>query len=139
MQFISLSFHQRIHSECVKVEKSKELWYKISTKEEKEAACAFLSMFLSHDVLLEAAKDDNYHLSVRKDVLEEQINRVNENTNVYVSGFDQFRVGDLLNKELDAQKLYELLEAARPEKYFPKELRNILSEEIGRASCRERV
>ncbi len=102
-----------------------------ATKEEKEAACAFLSMFLSHDVLLEAAKDDNYHLSVRKDVLEEQINRVNENTNVYVSGFDQFQVGDLLNKELDAQKLYELLEAARPEKYFPKELRNILSEELG--------
>ena len=102
-----------------------------ATKEEKEMQLIAVNYILSHDVLLEAAKDDNYHLSVRKDVLEEQINRVNENTNVYVSGFDQFRVGDLLNKELDAQKLYELLEASRPEKYFPKELRNILSEELG--------
>lgn len=101
-----------------------------ATKEEKEAACAFLGFFLSHDVALEASEDDNYRLSVRKDVLEEQIDGVNENSEIFMADFGQFRVGDLLNNELDAQKLYELLEAARPKKYFPKELRNILFEEL---------
>lgn len=103
-----------------------------ATKEEKEAACAFLAFFLSHDIALEASEDDNYHLSVRRDVLEEQINGVNENSGIFMADFGQFRVGELLNNGLDAQKLYELLEAARPKKYFPKELRNILSEELER-------
>ena len=63
--------------------------------------------------------------------MEEQINGVNENSEIFMADFGQFRVGDLLDKELDAQKLNELLEAARPKKYFPKELRNILSQELG--------
>ncbi|MCM1027498.1 MAG: extracellular solute-binding protein [Roseburia sp.] len=102
-----------------------------ASREEKEIACAFLRFLLSRDVAREASTDSNYHLSVRKDVLEEQIAAMDEDTMTYISGFEQTRLGDLLNREADAKKLYELLEAAEPKKYYPKELREILFEELG--------
>lgn len=43
MQFISFSFHQRIHSECVKAEKPNVLQYKI--KEPEELSFYFCTSF----------------------------------------------------------------------------------------------
>lgn len=101
-----------------------------ATKEEKEMATAFISLCLSYEGQLQAAKDVNFGLSVRKDVLEEQIAAMNENTIVSASGFGEIILGDNLNIELDRKTLLDMIDRARPRRYFPTELRNILSEEL---------
>lgn len=101
-----------------------------ATEEEKAAAAAFISLCLSHEGQSQAAKDVNFGLSVRRDVLEEQFAAMNENTEASANGFGQFIVGDDLNIELDKKTLTDMLENARPVKYFPAELREILYEEL---------
>lgn len=102
-----------------------------ASKEEKEVACAFIDFLLSYECQSQTADDRNFALSVRKDVLEEQIKGMDENTVVHdrVAGKD-IRLGDNLDKETDAQVLYDLMDKARPRKYFPRELNSILSEEL---------
>lgn len=101
-----------------------------ASKEEKEIACAFIKFYLSYECQLEASKEVNYGLSVRKDVLEEQINSMNESSFPYASGFEQIQLGENVNIELDAETLYSLIEKAKPAKTFPRELISILIEEI---------
>lgn len=104
-----------------------------ATAEEKRIARTFLQILLSYDLQLEAAADTlntNFNMSVRKDVLEEQIDRMNEYTYTLVPGFPQFDLGDQVNKELDRATLYELLEKAEPQKSLPSELSKILQEEL---------
>ncbi|MDE5588499.1 MAG: hypothetical protein K2J60_05065, partial [Acetatifactor sp.] len=103
---------------------------KTASKEDKEIACAFIEMCLSYEVQSKAKRDSNFRLSVRKDVLEEQINAMNKGTSVRISGFEQAVIGDDLNIELDGKTLYDLIDKAKPKRYFPVELRNILSEEL---------
>ena len=102
-----------------------------ASKEEKEVACAFIDFLLSYECQSQTADDRNFALSVRKDVLEEQISGMDENTVVHdrAAGKD-IRLGDNLDKETDAQILYDLMDKARPRKYFPRELNSILSEEL---------
>lgn len=101
-----------------------------ATKEEKELAGAFISLCLSYEGQLLASKDLNFGLSVRKDVLEEQIAAMDKDTVAYVAYFDEFRLGDDLNIERDRETLLDLIGKARPMKYFPVELRNIFFEEL---------
>lgn len=101
-----------------------------ASKDEKEIAAAFISLCLSYEGQLQAAKDLNFGLSVRKDVLEEQIAAMNESTMVSASGFGEIVLGDDLNIELDRKTLLDLINKARPQRYFPVELRNILFEEL---------
>lgn len=101
-----------------------------ATEEEKEVAGAFISLCLSYEGQLLASKDLNFYLSVRKDVLEEQIAAMDQNTVAYVVYFDEFRLGDDLNIERDRETLLDLIGKARPMKYFPVELQNILFEEL---------
>lgn len=101
-----------------------------ATREEKAAAAAFINLCLSYEGQSLAAKDLNFELSARRDVLEEQIAAMNETTDVFVSGFDQFILGDDLNIELDRKTLLDMIESARPVKYFPTELREIMYEEL---------
>lgn len=103
---------------------------KTASKEDKEIACAFIEMCLSYEVQSKATRDTNFHLSVRKDVLEEQINAMNKGTSVNISGFEQVVIGDDLNIELDGKTLHDLIDKAKPKRYFPVELRNILYEEL---------
>lgn len=98
--------------------------------EEKGIAAAFIRLCLSYEGQLQAEKDPNFDLSVRKDVLEEQIAAMNENTMVSAAGFGEIKLGDDLNIELDRKTLLDLIDKARPKKYFPVELRNILFEEL---------
>ena len=79
---------------------------------------------------LEGAKDSSFWLSVRRDVLEEQIGQVNESSMPITYGFDQIILGDDYDREYDARLLDKLLENARPRRYFPRELNNILMEEM---------
>ena len=100
------------------------------TEEEKEVAFAFIGWVLSYEGQVQAAKDLNYGLSVRKDVLEEQIAALNESTEVFVPGFGQIMLGDSLDIELDRKTLLHMIEKARPLRYFPTDLRNIMNEEL---------
>ncbi|MDE5892809.1 MAG: hypothetical protein K2H45_07810, partial [Acetatifactor sp.] len=101
-----------------------------ASDEEKKIAGAFLRILLSQEEQLEGAKDSNFWLSVRRDVLEEQIGQVNEWSMPTVYGFDQITLGEDYDREYDAWLLDKLLENARPERHFPKELNAILSEEL---------
>lgn len=101
-----------------------------ASDEEKRVAGAFLRMLLSQEGQLEGTKDSNFWLSVRRDVLEEQINQVNENSMPHTYGFDQIILGDDYDREYDARLLDELLEKAQPQKYFPRELNAILMKEL---------
>ncbi len=103
---------------------------KTAAREEKEAACAFISLCLSYEGQSQAAKDLNFALSVRKDLLEEQIAAMNKDTLASASGFEQIVIGDDLNIELDRRILLDLVDQAKPLRYFPVELRNILYEEL---------
>ncbi len=101
-----------------------------AAKEEKEAAAAFLSLCLSYEGQSRAAEDMNFALSVRKDVLEEQFASMDESATVFVPGFGEITLGDDLDMETDRRTLQDMLEKARPERYFPGELRSILFEEL---------
>ena len=54
-----------------------------ATKEEKEAAAAFIALCLSYEGQSQAAKESNFRLSVRGDVLEEQIAAMGRETGSY--------------------------------------------------------
>ncbi len=101
-----------------------------ATEEEKRVAGTFLRMLLSEEGQTEGMKDPNFWLSVRKDVLEEQIAQVNESSMPTIFGFTQIRLGEDYDREYDARFLYELLEKARPLRDIPKELNTILIEEV---------
>ena len=101
-----------------------------ATEEEKAAAGAFLRLCLSYEGQSFASKKTNFDLSVRKDVLEEQIAAMNERTTAYVSGFDQFVLGSALNIELDRKTLLDLIDKATISKGLPDELWDILYYEL---------
>lgn len=97
-----------------------------ATKEEKEIACAFLQLCLSYECQSKAPKN----LSVRKDVLEEEIAAMNERTMPFDSDLGQIELGDDLNIEKDRKTLYDLIDKAKPERSFPSELSSVLYEEL---------
>lgn len=103
-----------------------------ATAEEKRLAHSFLQFLLSYDAQQEAAavSNYNYNMSVRKDVLEEQINRMNEYSYTCLIGFPQFPLGDQVDNELDGATLYGLLEKAEPSQNMPRELVKIFSAEL---------
>lgn len=105
---------------------------KNASKEEVIGACLFLQTLLSYEVQAEKIKNDMHSFSVRKDVLEEQLAAVNQDTNAYAMGIDQTRLGDSVDHEKDKETFYYLLQNATPKKYLPKELLNIFVEELGR-------
>ena len=101
-----------------------------ATEREKAAAGAFLSLCLSYEGQALAAKTLNFHLSVRTDVLEEQIAAMNGSTTAHVFGFDEFRLGSALNVKLDRKTLLDLIAKAEPRSSVPGELNDILYEEL---------
>lgn len=101
-----------------------------ATEEEKAVAAAFIGMCLSYEGQVQAAKERNFALSVRWDMLEEQIAAMNERSLPFVMGVGQFELGDDLNVELDRKTLLDLIDQAKPRRYFPPELQNILFEEL---------
>ena len=103
-----------------------------ASEEEKAAAAAFIDLCLSYEAQSRAAKDVNFSLSIRRDVLEEQISAMSKETSVYASGYEQIMLGDKLNIDLDRETLLDMIEKAKPKKYFPKELRDVMYEELDR-------
>jgi len=101
---------------------------KSATKEEKEAAAAFLALYLSREAHVQAIKDAKwgYHLSVRRDVLEEQIASMPTITSL--NFFGEVNIKDNMNIEQDRATLLELIDGARPGSFF--EPGKILYEEL---------
>lgn len=100
-----------------------------ATMEEKRLAFAFLSYLLSYDVQKE--QDNTYtQWSVRKDILEEQMNRMSESSVTCLAGFPQFQLGNQVNSSEDYETLCKLLENASCKKNAPKELTHIWAEEM---------
>lgn len=103
-----------------------------ASKEEVIGACLFLQTLLSYEVQAEKIKNDMQNLSVRKDVLEEQLAAVNQDTNAYAMGIDQTRLGNSVDHAKDKETFYYLLENATPKKSLPRELLNIIADELCR-------
>lgn len=101
-----------------------------ATMDEKALALAFMKFSLSYEGQALAAKDINFCLSVRKDVLEEQIEGMNGNQILTLPGGESVSLEDHLDIEKDRETLLELVEKARAHRYFPWELRDILFEEL---------
>ncbi len=125
-----------------------------ATAEEKRLARSFLQHLLSYDVQTESVLADSwngYHMSVRKDVLDEQIRRMGgwrtfqvPNGFLQLGTWDPWAQADLelydelqrfemwgpVDPELDGAALYELLEKAEPKQYMPRELSEILTGEL---------
>ena len=94
--------------------------------EEKQLAYTFLKYLLSYDV-----QKQNDRMSVRKDVLEEQVNRMDEYSYTCLNGFPQFYLGENVDLKNDYETLRKLLENAKPKRSMAVELRNIYVEELG--------
>ena len=103
---------------------------KNATKEEKELAYAFLEILLSEEILSKATDDLNYKLSVRKDVLAEQLAGVGEWDMPYATGFEPISLEGAVDHGKDAELLYGLLEKAEPRTGFPRELSRLILEEV---------
>jgi len=107
---------------------------KNASKEEITAACLFFKMLLSYEVQAETITNDMMSLSVRKDVLEEHLAAVNQDTYAYAYTIpvELFQLGDGVDHEKDKETFYHLLENASPRKGLPQELGNIFAEELTR-------
>ena len=100
-----------------------------ATAEEKQVAYAFLSFLLS-DKAQEQGDVIYGQWSVRRDLLKEQIKRLDESSVSYLMDFSQISLAGHLDPERDYETLCGLLENAIPKRYAPKELRIILMEEV---------
>lgn len=102
-----------------------------ASEKEKVIAYAFLKLCLSYEGQSQAAKDFNFNLSVRSDVLKEQFTTMNENQ-VFVMGRDEqrIRLGDDMDIEQDWETFLALIDHARPYEYFQRELLDLLWEEL---------
>lgn len=90
-----------------------------------------MRLLLSRESQRGCLREPNFWMSVRWDVLEEQIAMIDERSLPIVYGFDQLRLEDEdYDREYDTRFLRELLEKAQPQKEFPRELNSILQEEI---------
>lgn len=102
-----------------------------ASEQEKIAACAFVKLCLSYEGQSLAAKDFTFNMSVRRDVLEEQIAGMDESLGFSMPGSEEyFRLGDNMDIEQDRKTLMDLIDQARPIQFFPRELQHILWEEL---------
>ena len=103
-----------------------------ATREEKEVAIAFINFLLSYEGQQLLAKGTSFEMSVRQDMLEEQIAAMSGSTRVNIGNFTRFEfsLGDQVDVELDRNTLLHWIEIAEPRKRLPGELSDILYEEL---------
>lgn len=105
-----------------------------ATTSEKAVAIIFMKYLLSYEVQRDASNKSNFFMSVRKDVLEEQINDIVNYQVVQIAGFPAIKVKDP-DPEACKERLYDLIAKASPCGYFPKELNAILMNELEDYYC----
>ena len=100
-----------------------------SSDEEKKVAFTFLKFLMSYDV--QKSRNNAYtQWSARKEVLEEQFENVDDNSISSLIGFPQISLEEYGSFNEDYATLCELLSDAKPKRALPRELQNILVEEV---------
>lgn len=97
-----------------------------ATKEQKQAAVLFLEYLISYEAQ-KTASENTGALTVRKDVLEEYLNNLPEET-LWIMEGEAFEVS--LDKERVSEQFMSLYEKAVPNPGLPAEVENILEEEL---------
>lgn len=103
---------------------------KTASETEKEIAAEFMKMLLSYDTQLAMSKDDNFQLSVRTDVLNEQIDSIVEGTRLSAPCFDGVFYLEEPDSEGIRKELLELIEKSAPWSENSDSYKDILSEEF---------
>ena len=102
-----------------------------ATEEERKIAHTFINMVLSYDTQAAMAKSRSFCMSVREDVLDEQVDAINTHDDVPILHFPQIQLEeDQIDNEADRKTLRELMEGAIPEKKMPRELQRLMIEEL---------
>ena len=106
---------------------------KTASDKEKLVAYAFLDMCLSYEGQRQAVKNNDFYMSVRDDVLKEELCNLGEDRRVRLpSTGEEFILRDEFDPEQDGKTLQDLLDRSKPRTAPPKELRDILFEELDR-------
>lgn len=106
---------------------------KTASDKEKLVAYAFLDMCLSYEGQRQAVKNNDFYMSVRDDVLKEELFNLGEDRRVRLpSTGEEFILRDEFDPEQDGKTLQDLLDRSKPRTAPPKELRDILFEELDR-------
>ncbi len=95
-------------------------------EEDKQIARLFLQSILTYDSQCAGALDIGFHMSVRKDVFEEQLMEMTFTS--FYEGFDILK--DMIDRERMKEDYMALLEQAVPVSYLPRELLDIITEEL---------
>ena len=105
---------------------------RMASEEEKLVAYAFLDFCLSYEGQHRATKISDFFMSVRKDVLEEELtDLMDERVFLTMPGSDKSApIKDYVDIEQDGKTLHELFDHARPWGVLPGELYSILEEEL---------
>lgn len=104
---------------------------KTASDADKAIAAEFAKMLLSYEVQHKMTRSPNFHLSVRTDVLEEQIHSVKKGDWVTITSFDSEDLGFYLEEsdnEENGRVLKEILENS--EVYYDEGYKGILVEEF---------
>ncbi len=141
-----LSFYQRVYGEGVEfkgfpkdkgaqnlIRSSRILAIgKNADPEDMETAKLFAREILSKELQSALLRDINFHMSVRMDVLKEQIAAVEEETQIYVAGFEGERKLGMPEPDQDAiyQDLMKLIENSVPSYDSEDPYKDILEEEF---------
>lgn len=102
-----------------------------ATEEERKIAHTFIKNILSYDAQKTMTKKVSFCMSVREDVLEEQIDSINTRNDIGIFLFPQIHLReDQIDNKADRKTLRELMKEAVPEKKMPRELQMLLIEEL---------
>lgn len=105
---------------------------KSASAEEKEIASEFLKMLLSKEAQLKMASSPNFHLSIRDDVLKEQLGKVKDGDMISMSFFstpEDFIIEEPNSDEVE-RFLYSLVSKAFSRNGIDAEYENILDAEF---------
>lgn len=97
-----------------------------ASEEDKQIAKLFLQSILTYDSQCAGALDTGFHMSVRKDVFEEQLMEMPFTS--FYEGFDIRKA--VIDRERMKEDYMALLEQAVPVSYLPQELLDIIMEEL---------
>lgn len=103
-----------------------------ATREEKKAAYAFLKEWMSYDGQITFSKRNvNYAISIRDDVMEEQIQSIIQNELANISDGSDVNSKVYEQELLERAKLLkEIIEAAVPQEKLPRDLEELMWEEL---------
>lgn len=102
-----------------------------ASEEEKRIAHSFIKLMLSYEQQMDAAESDDFNMSVRKDVLEYQMENISTDTSCHIIGLPVVRLEEeQLDYDKDRKALFDLIEKSKPDSSLPVELKEVIVEEL---------